>query len=117
MCFKITLSNYILNIKLSCETLSFSFVSLLASGREINMSEEMKKEILNKDLSDEELKAVNGGYNIGGCQEDYYEETCDATVESGSWCWSNDCCEFWDSTYTRKGCWKHDTCGVLHEIK
>ena len=66
------------------------------------MSEEMKKDILNKELSDEELKAVNGGgaKGSGACNGAYYEESCDATMEKGSWCWSNDYCAAWDSTYT-----------------
>ena len=65
------------------------------------MSEETKKEILNKELSDEELKAVNGGAarGAGGCQGAYYVENCDATVEESSWCESNDYCLILESTY------------------
>ena len=64
------------------------------------MSEETKKEILNKELSDEELKAVSGGaQGQGGCQGPYYEGNCVATVESTSWCWSNDYCLTFDCRY------------------
>ena len=82
------------------------------------MSEETKKEILDKELSDEELKAVNGGgaCGPGGCQGAYYEESCDATVEGDSWCGSNDFCLVCASTYTKTDaattiefCWTWDS--------
>ena len=40
-----------------------------------------------------ELDAVAGG------ARDYAKEGCAATVEVGSWCWSNDHCMHWDVTY------------------
>ena len=42
----------------------------------------------------DELDAVSGGAN-----RDYAKEGCAATVEVGSWCWSNDHCMYWDVTY------------------
>ena len=67
------------------------------------MSEEMKKDILNKELSDEELKAVNGGgaKGPGACYGAYYVQKCDATVEQGSSCWRNDFCFAFSTNYSR----------------
>lgn len=46
-----------------------------------------------EEFSLEELEAVAGGVR------DYYTEGCAATVEAGSWCWSNDRCGTWDVVY------------------
>ena len=47
----------------------------------------------NEKLDLDELDAVAGG------ARDYAKEGCAATVEVGSWCWSNDHCMYWDVTY------------------
>ena len=47
----------------------------------------------NEKLDLDELDAVAGG------ARDYAKEGCAATVEVGSWCWSNDHCMHWDVTY------------------
>ena len=47
----------------------------------------------NEKLDLNELDAVAGG------ARDYAKEGCAATVEVGSWCWSNDHCMHWDVTY------------------
>lgn len=83
--------------------------------------EEVKKAcILAASLSEEELEKVTGGNNGNGCPHaakkgkqgelgsaggngncgfDYYEGPCSATVEKGSWCWSNDYCTWVEVTY------------------
>ena len=43
----------------------------------------------------DELDAVSGG-----AHRDWVQDGCAATCEEGSWCWSNDKCEFWDVTYS-----------------
>lgn len=60
----------------------------------------MEDEIMKQKLDEEELAAVNGGEGPhlvglkapGGCQAQYFARKCVATVEEGSWCWSNDAC-------------------------
>ena len=42
----------------------------------------------------EELDAVSGG-----ADRDWVKDGCAATVEIGSWCWSNDHCVAFDVTY------------------
>ena len=76
-----------------------------------NMSEEM---VFAQELSDDELETVNGGAETG-CRCAMYQCTgnnfryiyflnrfpdCAATVEDGSWCWSNDACTLVQVTYT-----------------
>ena len=46
------------------------------------------------ELSDEELEAVSGG-----ADRDWQNDGCAATVEQGSWCWSDDACAICDVTY------------------
>ncbi len=46
------------------------------------------------ELSVDELAAVGGG-----TRRDFGRDGCAATVESGSWCWSNDSCHSWDVVY------------------
>lgn len=48
----------------------------------------------NEELSPDELEAVSGG-----ADRDWLTEGCAATVEPGSWCWSNDLCKFFDVVY------------------
>ena len=56
-----------------------------------------------RELSLDELEAV-----AGGADRDWLDQGCAATVEPGSWCWSNDNCVVWDVTYdhapTEKTC-------------
>ena len=86
------------------------------------MSEEKKNEILEEKLDTEELDAVSGGglptgdnckdpsaeetkywsNRHGGCDKAFYKQKCKATVEHGSWCWSNDLCSRWSENYTIK---------------
>ena len=83
------------------------------------MSDEMKKKeeaVFAQELNDEELKAATGGRcdnNSSGqnCTSDGMRDiywggfpNCAATVESGSWCWSNDACESFDVRYYNMGC-------------
>ena len=46
-----------------------------------------------KELSLDELEAVSGG------SRNWAEYGCQATVEDGSWCWSNDACWYDDVVY------------------
>ena len=57
---------------------------LKVSGTPVDVSE----------LSDDEMDAVAGGDDI-----DLNREPCAATVENGSWCWSNDACKMFEVTY------------------
>ena len=52
------------------------------------------KKILSRELDKDELEAVSGGTagGPGACTGSFFEEKCAATVESGSWCASNDWC-------------------------
>ena len=86
--------------------------------------DEVKKAcILAASLSEEEMEKVAGGKKAnngngcphaakkgkqgelgsaggnGNCGFDYYEGACSATVEKGSWCWSNDWCQWVDVWY------------------
>ena len=80
------------------------------------MSEDKKKEILNQEVSEEELQATNGGYDCGfvtsmpidndtnDCKKNlyrwFYEQEwpygrrhdCAKSVEDGSWCNQADAC-------------------------
>ena len=53
-----------------------------------------KREAGGKELSLDELEAINGG-----ADRDFLKDGCAATMEPGSWCNSNDCCYYWDVTY------------------
>ena len=68
------------------------------------MSDEKKQEILDQQPDTEELNAVTGGQLIGsggsgGCARDFFDRTCTATVEKGSWCRRNDYCELFSEKY------------------
>ena len=56
----------------------------------------------------DELDAVSGG-----AVRDWAKDGCAATCEEGSWCWSNDRCQFWDVTYCNF--WKRCPDGHHHE--
>lgn len=65
--------------------------------------------IMSRELDDSELDAVTGGSIYakpefddmhGGCISNYYKEECAATVESKSWCGSNDYCFWWEVQYS-----------------
>lgn len=49
-----------------------------------------RNQILNSNLSEEELAAVSGG--MCWCCTEAHPGNCKASVEAGSWCWSNDAC-------------------------
>ncbi len=59
-------------------------------------------------VDDDELAAVNGGFDIfyiftkpfADPDRDFEEKGCAATVEYGSWCGSNDLCGTYEVTYT-----------------
>ena len=74
-----------------------------ASGKDISQedAERLFKEIEihknDSELSVEELEAVSGG-----ADRDWITDGCAATVEYGSWCWSNDACGLDDVTYSHK---------------
>jgi len=64
--------------------------------------EELKKHSEFREVSEDEMEAVSGGfYNEGGLasSRDWATEGCAATVEVGSWCWSNDKCLFVTNSY------------------
>ena len=79
------------------------------------MSEENKNEILKEKVDKEEMDAINGGnrppvtderyserhraLKEGGCSRNYYRQNCTATVEDGSWCWTNDRCHHFSEQY------------------
>ncbi|MBQ7719018.1 MAG: hypothetical protein IJT56_00410, partial [Clostridia bacterium] len=52
-----------------------------------------------RELSLDELEAVDGGFFIGGEERDYLTDGCAETVEPGSWCGSNDRCYCFDVNY------------------
>ena len=56
-----------------------------------------KREAGGKELSLDELEAINGG-----ADRDFLKDGCAATMEPGSWCNSNDRCYYWDVTYDNK---------------
>ncbi len=59
-----------------------------------------------QEIADEELDAVSGGKH-----QDWLTDGCTATVELGSWCWSDDWCYTWDSTYDHEPLKKCPQCG------
>ena len=46
----------------------------------------------NKDLDDEELQAINGGFGLPACPKNAYKGRCHDSVAAGSFCWVNDAC-------------------------
>ena len=72
------------------------------------MSEELKKEILNKQVDEAQLDQIAGGRGkpirrpykpVSKCANVSKRDDCQATVELGSWCGSNDACLIWDCSY------------------
>ena len=61
-----------------------------------------------QEISDEELDAVSGGKH-----QDWLTDGCTATVEPGSWCWTDDYCHIWDSTYDHEPEGKCSKCGGI----
>ena len=59
-----------------------------------------------KELSVDELDSVSGGYD-----RDYLTDGCAATVEPGSWCWSDDYCYEFDVTYYNHPMGHCEKCG------
>ena len=47
-----------------------------------------------EDVDDDELEAVSGG-----ADRNWEVDGCSATVEEGSWCWSDDKCTVFEVTY------------------
>ena len=74
---------------------------LKANGREITAEDAArlwdeitgKREADGKELSLDELESISGG------NRNWVTDGCAATVEYGSWCWSDDKCVNWDVTY------------------
>ena len=73
---------------------------LTADGNEVTKEEaerifsELEKHSIGREVSEDEMEAVSGGaYNEGiAFNRDWATEGCAATVEVGSFCWSNDKC-------------------------
>ena len=85
------------------------------------MSNEMKKKedaVFAQELNEDELNEVTGGKSLTNkntiCTEGTFRDiydgkfpNCAATVESGSWCWSNDACMSGAVVYRNmKSCFK-----------
>ena len=68
--------------------------------------ETLKKSRADQELSLDELEAVSGGYD-----RDYLTDGCSATVEPGSWCWSDDYCYEFDVTYYNHPMGHCEKCG------
>lgn len=92
---------------------------LVSSGNEVTKEEaerifaELEKHSGSREVSVEEMEAAGGGfYQEGGLGDsrDWAKEGCAATVEAGSWCWSNDKCLFVVNSYTNPPSKK--TCAV-----
>ena len=72
-----------------------------AAGEEITaeqaaqLFEKAQKRKEDRELSVDELESVSGGDDY----RDWPTEGCAASVEDGSWCWSNDWCYVEDVTY------------------
>ena len=89
---------------------------LKAEGREITQEESAKlwEEIEKRrgkdgrELSLDELESVSGGYD-----RDYLTDGCSATVEPGSWCWSDDLCYEVDVTYFNRPLRHCEKCGGI----
>ena len=70
------------------------------------------------ETDDDELEAVSGGEEG---DRDWLTQGCSATVEYDSWCWSDDCCTHWDTTYVNlEACpnggrhdWEYYTAGLI----
>lgn len=64
------------------------------------MSEELKNSILSKNIDLNQLDQLAGGAaDIGQPEPVERRENCQATVEYGSWCGSNDACFAWECDY------------------
>lgn len=78
------------------------------------LKEATEAALLSREIDENELTAISGGGEAcpsvifgmghGGCEADYFVESCAATVEDGSRCGSNDRCSVWDVTYTTAEC-------------
>lgn len=64
-----------------------------------------KREEAGRMLSSEEMETISGG------RRDFAAKGCCATVEPGSYCWSNDACGVFDVIYDNKPIVYCDTCG------
>ena len=73
---------------------------LKADGQDETQAERLWQELekrrgnAEQELSLAELEAVTGG-----ASRDWATDGCAATVEPGSWCWTNDKCVWWSVTY------------------
>lgn len=93
-----------------------------ASGQEIG-EDELKqlwdevcraREQSMKELSDDELEAVSGGGSLWfNADRDWLANGCEATVEPGSWCGSNDACRAFDVTYDNRPVRYCSKCGAV----
>ncbi|MBE6725372.1 MAG: hypothetical protein E7576_09320 [Ruminococcaceae bacterium] len=89
---------------LAAQNLAEMAALVKADGQEITAGEAEKlwneitgrrEEADGKELSLCELESISGG----GEHRNWVTDGCAATVEYGSWCWSNDKCVNWDVTY------------------
>ena len=79
------------------------------AGFDFTSEEFRENQMQIQEVSDEELDAVSGGRN-------WLKEGCSATVEPGSWCWTDDACFIWDTVYTNKPtCYCSKCGGVMYE--
>ena len=67
-----------------------------------------RREQTGQELSLDELEAVSGG-----ADRDWISDGCAATVEIGSWCWSNDSCYRFDVTYDHIPSYHCSKCGGI----
>ena len=95
--------------KVSPEKRAEAFSAFAAEAGFPFTAEEFREyQLQGQEISDEELEAVSGGKH-----QDWLKDGCTATVELGSWCWSDDWCYTWDSTYSHEPVQKCPKCGGI----
>ena len=87
---------------------------LKAAGEEITAEEaaqffeKAQAKKTDRELSLDELEAVSGGSD-----RNWLTDGCCATVEIGSWCWSDDTCYRFDVTYDNLPAYHCSKCGGM----
>ena len=83
------------------------------AGFPFTVEEFREYQLQGQEISDEELDAVSGG-----AKRDWLTDGCAATVEPGSWCWSDDSCFVFDVTYIHDPMEKCPKChGMMYLYK
>ena len=97
---------------------------LKADGQDTAPAERLWKELealrekSGRELSMDELESVAGGHWLwGGECRDWLKVGCCATVEPGSYCGSNDSCNYWDVRYDHEPIGYCKKCGGIYYIK